>query len=183
MCRKKKKSWGWWEWEVTAEITDKIWSLKWTLEWHYQRLEEEQHHQSLRGGTSSKTGGGANRLVQARLHVRKEKYYFCFMFLFRDMEMTRTVYILWKRKKQDVLEAPCPRNVQEFESFLGLISFYGKFLPNLVSTPSPLYCPLHKEIQWQWITTEQQAFQKAKELLTFPCVIVHFNPSFTLTLD
>ena len=105
MCRKKKKSWWWWEWEVstnivTAEITDKIWSLNWTLEWHYQRLEEEQHHQSLRGGTSSKTGGGANRLVQAGLHVRKGKYHFCFMFLFWNMEMTRTVHILWKRKSR-----------------------------------------------------------------------------------
>ena len=37
------------------------------------------------------------------------------------------------KKLKAILEAPKPRNVQELRSFLGLINYYGKFLPNLAT--------------------------------------------------
>ena len=42
-------------------------------------------------------------------------------------------------KKQAILEAPTPQNLQQLRSFLGLLNYYGKFLPNLASILSPLY--------------------------------------------
>ena len=34
-------------------------------------------------------------------------------------------------KLQAVKAAPTPRNVSELKSYLGLLTYYGKFLPNL----------------------------------------------------
>ena len=40
--------------------------------------------------------------------------------------------------KVKVVEAPTPQNVQELKSYLGLLSYYGRFLPNLSSVMTPL---------------------------------------------
>ena len=41
-------------------------------------------------------------------------------------------------KVDAVRKAPKPRNVSEFKSYLGLLSYYGKILPNLSTTLAPL---------------------------------------------
>ena len=69
---------------------------------------------------------------------------------------------LTKTKVKAITEAPTPRNVAELRSFLGLINYYGKFLPNLSSTLAPLYKLLQQNTQWQWWVT---AFNAAKEAL------------------
>lgn len=47
-------------------------------------------------------------------------------------------------KKRAILEAPNPKNVTQLKSFLGLINYYSKFLPNLSALLSPLYLLLQK---------------------------------------
>ena len=42
-----------------------------------------------------------------------------------------------EEKKQAILDAPPPQNLQQLRSFLGLLNFYGKFLPNIASTLAP----------------------------------------------
>jgi hypothetical protein len=34
-------------------------------------------------------------------------------------------------KVKAIQDAPAPTNVREMKSFLGMVNFYGKFLPNL----------------------------------------------------
>ena len=41
-------------------------------------------------------------------------------------------------KVEAVQKAPPPKNVSELKSYLGLLSYYGKFLPQLASTLAPL---------------------------------------------
>ena len=42
-------------------------------------------------------------------------------------------------KIQAINNAPAPTDVSQLKSFLGLINFYRKFLPNLSNTLAPLY--------------------------------------------
>ena len=42
-----------------------------------------------------------------------------------------------KEKLQAILQAPSPRNVQELCSFLGLLNYYGKFIPNFATLSTP----------------------------------------------
>ena len=41
-------------------------------------------------------------------------------------------------KVEAILQAPAPRNITELRSFLGLVNYYGKFLPDL----APQFCCL-----------------------------------------
>ena len=41
-------------------------------------------------------------------------------------------------KVEAIQHAPTPRNVTELRSFLGMINYYGKFIPNLSSLCHPL---------------------------------------------
>ena len=47
-------------------------------------------------------------------------------------------------KVNAINDAPVPTNVTELKSFLGMINFYGKFLPNLSSTLESLHKLLRK---------------------------------------
>ena len=79
-------------------------------------------------------------------------------------------------KVRAIQEAPAPRSVSELKSYLGLLSYYGKFLPNLSSILAPLHNLLKASVKWQWSHREQKAFDKSKELLLSSQVLVHFDP-------
>ena len=57
-------------------------------------------------------------------------------------------------KTQDKIEAvtraPSPQNVSQLRSFLGLINYYNRFLPNLSTQLAPLYHLLKKGQKWCW---------------------------------
>ena len=74
-----------------------------------------------------------------------------------------------------IVEAPPPKNVSELKAFLGMVNYYGKFLPNLSTMLAPLYRLLRKETPWQWRGEQQQAFDEVKKLLQSPNLLVHFD--------
>ena len=87
-----------------------------------------------------------------------------------------------KEKVQAVQEAPAPKNITELKSYLGLLTYYSKFIPNMATALAPLYKLLRKEECWRWTYTEKKAFQASKTLLTSSTLIVHFNPELKLVL-
>lgn len=76
-----------------------------------------------------------------------------------------------------ILDAPKPENVVQLRSFLGLVNFYGKFIPNLASLLHPLYHLLGKEVDWSWTTDCDLAFEQCKKQLVMDNVLIPFNPS------
>ena len=86
-------------------------------------------------------------------------------------------------KVEAIVQAPVPRNVSELRSFLGLVNYYGKFLPNLATTLSPLYSLLHRSQRWVWGPSQDKAFAMVKELLQSSRVLVHFDKSLPLVLS
>ena len=85
-------------------------------------------------------------------------------------------------KVKAIHDAPTPRNVQELKAYLGLLTYYGKFLPNLTTVLAPLYELLRKNQHWKWYASQSRAFQKSKELLTSAALLVHFDPTLPLVL-
>ena len=85
-------------------------------------------------------------------------------------------------KVRAVQEAPEPHNVTELKSYLGILSYYSKFLPNLSSTLAPLYQLLCVSSRWRWTAKEREAFKASKQLLTSSKVLTHFDPSEELIL-
>ena len=85
-------------------------------------------------------------------------------------------------KVEAVRDAPTPRNVQELKAYLGLLTYYSKFLPNMSSVLTPLYQLLRKDAPWHWTKSQEKAFAESKALLVSSRLLVHFNPTLPLTL-
>ena len=81
-----------------------------------------------------------------------------------------------------VVNAPQPENTQQVRSFLGLINYYHKFLPNLATVLSPLNKLLQHERKWKWTKECEEAFTKLKELITSDMVLTHYDPELPLRL-
>lgn len=81
-----------------------------------------------------------------------------------------------------VVEAPSPQNVSQLRSFLGLLTYYAKFVPNLANMLKPLHELLNKTKQWKWTDRCEEAFKKAKTALAQSEALTHFNPNLPLQL-
>ena len=50
-------------------------------------------------------------------------------------------------KVEAIINAPAPKNVSELKSYLSMMNYYQKFLPNLSSMLAP---SIRKETRWYW---------------------------------
>ena len=85
-------------------------------------------------------------------------------------------------KVRAIVEAPEPWDVGELRSFLGMVTYYGKFLPDLATTLASLYCLLRKRTPWRWREKQWEAFRRMKELLHSRRVLTHFDDKLPLVL-
>ena len=85
-------------------------------------------------------------------------------------------------KVDAICQAPVPQSVPQLRSFLGLVNYYAKFLPNLSTTLHPLNALLQKGIAWKWTTACNQAFECVKQQIASDRVLTHFNPKLPLRL-
>ena len=123
------------------------------------------------------------RLGQSGLRVKKKKCLFMVpsvSYLGHKIDADRLHPL--PDKLQAVKAAPTPRNVSELKSYLGLLTYYGKFLPNLSTHLEPLYRLLAKDSKWKWTKVQEKAFEESKNLLQSSQLLVHFNPELPLIL-
>ena len=64
-----------------------------------------------------------------------------------------------------IINAPGPKNLTELQSYLGLLNYYGKFIPNLSSNLQVLYKLLHKNTKFTWTRESEKCFKNSKNLL------------------
>ena len=77
---------------------------------------------------------------------------------------------------QKVVMCTKPCNVSELKSYLGLLTYYGKFLSNQATTLASLYKLLKTSMHWCWSSEQNGAFEASKKLCTSSQLLVHFNP-------
>ncbi|XP_059413408.1 uncharacterized protein K02A2.6-like [Carassius carassius] len=85
-------------------------------------------------------------------------------------------------KLRAIAEAPVPVNVSQLRSFLGLINYYARFVPNLATILQPLNAMLHKDIKWNWAPECEKSFQGAKAKLLTPSVLTHYDQRLPVRL-
>lgn len=86
-------------------------------------------------------------------------------------------------KVEAIKRLPVPTNVTQLRSGLGLVTYYGKFLPALSSLAYPLNKLLRKDCPWRWGEEEQDAFDAIKNLLSSDKVLCHFSSDLPLLLQ
>ena len=74
------------------------------------------------------------------------------------------------------------RKCSQLRSFLGLINYYGKFIPKLSTVLHPLNTLLQKGRTWKRSPECAQAFQLAKDELTSSMVLAHYNLDLPIKL-
>lgn len=67
-----------------------------------------------------------------------------------------------------------PSSSEEVRSFLGLVNFVGKFIPNLATVTEPLRVLTKKDMKFEWHDSQQSSFEKLKEHLTSELVLGYY---------
>lgn len=70
-----------------------------------------------------------------------------------------------KSKVEAIEKASRPQNLQQLQSYLGLLNYYSRFIPNLASRLKVLYDLLRKDKDFEWSSACQSAFLESKLLL------------------
>lgn len=78
-----------------------------------------------------------------------------------------------------------PKNPKDIKSFLGLVGYYRKFIPNFAKTAKPLTCLLKKDTPFKWTEKCQDSFDKLKNSLITKPILQYpkFDQPFILTTD
>ena len=91
------------------------------------------------------------RLTVAGVRLKKEKCKFLLPSVdFLGHTISAEGLHTLEAKVQGIVEAPAPRDITELRSFLGLVNYYSKFLPDLATVLSSLYVLLQKQKKWIW---------------------------------
>nr|XP_043068709.1 uncharacterized protein K02A2.6-like [Drosophila bipectinata] len=69
-----------------------------------------------------------------------------------------------------------PLNKEETRSFLGLVTYVGKFIPDLADYTDPLRKLLRKDSKFSWGETERDAFRNLKDRLEKVPNLAYFDP-------
>ena len=75
-----------------------------------------------------------------------------------------------------------PTNIIELKSFLGIVVYFAKFLPQLSERAAPLNELLKKGIPWNWASEKSAAFNRLKDDFMSMSVSMHFDPNLPLGL-
>ena len=80
---------------------------------------------------------------------------------------------------------PVPQNISELRQFLGLASYYQRFITQLAKVALPLHQLTRKEAKWNWTKECQNAFDLLKGKLLSSPVLTYpdFNHDFVLETD
>ncbi len=88
-------------------------------------------------------------------------------------------------KVRAVQEFPVPTTVRGVRQFLGMASYYRRFMPGFAKIAAPLHALTRESVPFFWSMACQGAFLKLKDLLVTPPVLAYpdFNRGFVLHTD
>lgn len=88
-----------------------------------------------------------------------------------------------QKKLEAISKAPVPNDTTQLRSFLGLLNYYGKFIPRLSIILHPLHELLKKGVNWNWSSECNRAFNEAKQALVSDRVLAHYEEGRPLVLS
>lgn len=90
-----------------------------------------------------------------------------------------------ERKLQEIAKFPVPRDVKELQRFIGMATYYARFVKGFASAASPLYKLLRKDVTFDWSQSQHTSFQKIKTILLEHAILKFpsFSRPFSLSVD
>ena len=89
------------------------------------------------------------------------------------------------RKLQAVRNYPAPMDLKSLRSFLGLCSYYRRFVPGFSKVAAPLHALTRKDVGYVWTQDCQESFEKLRDLLVSAPLLSYpdFQKPFILETD
>jgi hypothetical protein len=89
------------------------------------------------------------------------------------------------RKLEVIEHFPTPRTPKQLKSFLGLVGYYRRFIPQFSKVASLLHKLLKKDAKYVWEASQEVAFQTLKQKLMSQPILQYpdFSKEFVLTTD
>ena len=87
-----------------------------------------------------------------------------------------------QEKTEAVVSSPRPENVLQLRSFLGIVNYHNRFLPNASTLLHPSHQLSEQGSEWQWTEQCEQVFTEAKRMITSEQVLTHFDPALLVRL-
>ena len=90
-----------------------------------------------------------------------------------------------KANVRKVLQYPEPQDLKELRRFVGMASYYRRFIKDFSQLARPLTELTKKNNRWSWTEAEQKAFDTLKSKLTSPPILAYprFEDEFVLFCD
>ena len=88
-----------------------------------------------------------------------------------------------QKKCDDIHNRPPPENVQELQSFLGLVQYMSPFIPKLSDKTKILRQLLKKGIPFEWSIDHQNAFEELKQHVSVDTKLRYFDTQSPVTLE
>ena len=126
------------------------------------------------------------RLRAAGLTVNPEKVRFASGQLsFLGHKISAQGVTIDPERTKAILDFPPPRSAKDVARFIGMINYFSKFIPNLADIAAPLNALRKKGVEFLWGVVHQKAFQRLKECIVTPPVLVmpDFSRRFILQTD
>ena len=86
------------------------------------------------------------------------------------------------KKVECILKMPIPRSLKELRSFLGMVTFYKKFIPKLAYIAQPLFKLLSTSKINDWTEEQTKSFETVKQALLSTEVLVHRQEELPIEL-
>ena len=78
-------------------------------------------------------------------------------------------------KVDAVVQARRPESTSEVRSFLGLVNFVARFIPDLATKAVPLHRLLHKDAKFRWGPEQEKSFNQLKQSLVDASNLSYFD--------
>ena len=78
-----------------------------------------------------------------------------------------------QKKVEAIRSFPTPTCVREVRSFIGMCSYYRRFIPNFSQIAEPIVALTRKHTHFKWSDTQQKAFEFLKDSLTSVPLLVY----------
>ena len=85
-------------------------------------------------------------------------------------------------KVQAIAQLPDP-TAENLRSVVGMVNYLGRFVPNLQSIMKPINDLLKSDVEFVWGSSQSEAFNKVKTLLTKAPVLSFFDPKLPTVLS
>jgi len=122
------------------------------------------------------------RAANLKVHIKK-----CSLFQkrvnFLGHVLTETRIEVQREKVEAVRSWPTPRNLTEVRSFVGLCSYYRRFIAGFADVAAPLHALTRKNARFIWGSEQDEAFNNLKEKLISAPILGMSRDEGTYYLD